>query len=84
MLDPLGGSCLLFEKSSSLNSSSIILPSRQASFSPLHQMEKEKDEEDGGRVSLVWESGWHNMSVVVMILLLAQRPFTLVLMMTNL
>ena len=54
MLDPSGESNLPFEKSLSLNSS-VVLPSRHVPFSLLQQIKK--SEEDGARVSLVWESG---------------------------
>ena len=39
-----GGSSLPSEKSHSLNSSSVVLPSRHVSFSPVHQMEEVKVE----------------------------------------
>jgi len=53
-LDPSGESNLPSEKSLSLNSS-VVLPSRHVPFSLLQQIKK--SEEDGARVSLVWESG---------------------------
>jgi len=53
-----------------LYSSIVVLLGRHISFSPLHhQMEKGKrKEEDSGCALVVWEAGWHNILVVVMIL----------------
>ena len=53
-LDLSGGSSLSFEKSLSLNSSSVLLLSRHASFSPLHQMEKGKVERIVVKLPLFW------------------------------
>ena len=72
-LDPLGGSNL--PRNLSLNSSSVVLPTRHVSFSPLHQMEKRKVERIvveswlfGSLVSAVCQLLWwacHDISVIV-------------------